>query len=364
MKDKHITISKEAATTLGLNQSVLLEALYSLLDKNKDLSIDFESILQETPFWSKDELNKTIDSLVVKGVIVKEKNKNSFYLVNKSKIKKKEISEYTDFTTPDEIFLEEEWKPNKQILNQALEYGIPEGFVMNQIQDFKHFYNEKHEKSRSWEIKFLRFVIKQWRLEEITEYKEAKRKPIKKNWTPDQEAIEILIKAGVKKEFINEEVDEFKLYWSEKGEVSDTWNSKFIAHARRQWAKFSNLIENSDKPLPITDDWTPSEDFFQVLSLTGITKDFSESCIPEFILYWKETGQSHNSWNSKFLQHVKFQWQKNMKYSEQNISLLEERIEKSWDISEVNDPSSKTINKKSQEEVSLKLKELKKKHQI
>ena len=55
-------------------------------------------------------------------------------------------------------------------------------------------------------------------------------------------------------------------------------------------------------------------------------KDFANSTIAEFILYWKETGQSHNSWNSKFLQHVKFQWQKyNQNQNAQGQNLMDKR---------------------------------------
>ena len=71
-----------------------------------------------------------------------------------------------------------------------------------------------------------------------------------------------------------------------------------------------DVNEKDDVPFKIDTDWLPNEDFYDVLTLTNIPKEFADSTLSEFILYWKETGQSHNSWNSKFLQHVKFQWQK------------------------------------------------------
>ena len=74
--------------------------------------------------------------------------------------------------------------------------------------------------------------------------------------------------------------------------------------------KTSRYKENNEIPSKIDTNWLPNEDFYDVLSLTDITREFAESTIAEFILYWKETGQSHNSWNSKFLQRIKFQWEK------------------------------------------------------
>ena len=106
----------------------------------------------------------------------------------------------------------------------------------------------------------------------------------------------------------------------------------------------------------------PNEDFYDVLSLTDISREFAESTIAEFILYWKETGQSHNSWNSKFLQHVKFQWEKfNQNQSPQIQSNIDKRIQSNWNI------SKPKLNKRDDlniEQTKLNFKKLKDKHQI
>jgi len=153
------------------------------------------------------------------------------------------------------------------------------------------------------------------------------------------------------------------LYWSERKEESDIWNSKFISHIRRQWGRLQGVNEKDDVPSKIDSKWLPNEDFYDVLTLTDIPKDFADSAIAEFILYWKETGQSHNSWNSKFLQHVKFQWQKyNQNQNAQGQNLMEKRIESSWNISEPVRNEKK--NQKVSEQTKLNLKKLKEKHQI
>ena len=35
---------------------------------------------------------------------------------------------------------------------------------------------------------------------------------------------------------------------------------------------------------------------------------FARALLPEFILFWTDSGEVHTSWNSKFLQHIKYQW--------------------------------------------------------
>ena len=349
MSDSRISFSKDVASTIGLSEAVLLEVLKESGLKGRNLN-ELQNLLS---FWTEKELTKYLKSLLSKGLVVENKTStlSSFSVKEIQTVGRRESS------------MENSWRPEKELLDQILEYGIPEEFTYAQVEDFKHLNQEKEEKNKSWGIKFLRFVIKQWRQKEATDNQKRKRKPIETNWKPEDEAREILVRSGVDNDFIDKEIPEFVLYWSEKKEESDIWNSKFIAHIRRQWGRFQNVNEKDDLPFKIDSKWLPNEDFYDVLTLTNIPKEFADSTLSEFILYWKETGQSHNSWNSKFLQHVKFQWQKqNQNLSSQDQNLMDKRIESSWNISEP------VINKKKGQKVSeqtkLNLQRLREKHQI
>ncbi len=349
MSDSRISFSKDVASTIGLSEAVLLEVLKESGLKGRNLN-ELQNLLS---FWTEKELTEYLQSLLSKGLVVENKTStlSSFSVKEIQTVDRRESS------------MENSWRPEKELLDQILEYGIPEEFTYAQVEDFKHLNQEKEEKNKSWGIKFLRFVIKQWRQKEATDNQKRKRQPIETNWKPEDEAREILVRSGVDNDFIDKEVPEFVLYWSEKKEESDIWNSKFIAHIRRQWGRFQNVNEKDDLPFKIDSKWLPNEDFYDVLTLTNIPKEFADSTLSEFILYWKETGQSHNSWNSKFLQHVKFQWQKqNQNLSSQGQNLMDKRIESSWNISEP------VINKKKDQKVSeqtkLNLQRLREKHQI
>ena len=362
MKLDSITISKEVVKTLGLNEAILLETIKNILTVSNTKEINTQQILHETTFWNLEELEEYLRSLISKGLLQKKEEK--IFLCEVQLKKEKDIpihSTYSNFENREETFLEKEWEPSLNSIEQAEEYGIPKEFVLSQLREFIQFYREKKEQNRSWDIKFLRYVVKQWRFEEIKNNIETKRKPINKDWLPDQEALKILLKAGVTTEFINKEIPEFTLYWGDRGEISDTWNSKFIAQVRRQWAKSQNLIENADLPTPISMNWLPSEDFYAVLSLTDINRDFADSSIKEFILYWKETGQSHNSWNSKFFQHVKYLWEKKLEYPGKDI---DKQIEANWGTKDQKEFSTDIPDKVSKERIKSKLKQLKDKHQI
>ena len=349
MSDSTISFSKDIASTLGLSEAVLLE----VLKKSGLEGANLKELQDFLSFWTEEEVLAHLTSLLNKGLVIENKigPLSSFSIKELQSNGRKESS------------MENSWQPEKELLDQIHEYGIPEEFTYSQVDDFKHLNQEKEEKNKSWGVKFLRFVIKQWRQKEATDNQNKKRKPIETNWKPDDEARDILVRSGVDNSFIDKEIPEFVLYWSERKEESDIWNSKFISHIRRQWGRLQGVNEKDDIPSKIDSKWLPNEDFYDVLTLTDIPKDFADGTIAEFILYWKETGQSHNSWNSKFLQHVKYQWERTNKGQTPQLSKqIDKRIESSWEI--LDSSSAKPSKKLDAETLQENFKKLKEKHQI
>ena len=72
--------------------------------------------------------------------------------------------------------MEKNWEPDAALIDQASDYGISKSFVLSQLDDFVHLHREKSDTSYSWGVKFLRFVIKKWRSQEISDFKKLKRK--------------------------------------------------------------------------------------------------------------------------------------------------------------------------------------------
>ena len=56
-------------------------------------------------------------------------------------------------------------------------------------------------------------------------------------------------------DFFNLKLKEFKIYWIERGQKKNNWNSTFIDFIRREWAKETN----SKKTIPhiIDENWYP-----------------------------------------------------------------------------------------------------------
>ena len=122
-------------------------------------------------------------------------------------------------------------------------------------------------------------------------------------WIPSIEVNEIIEMTDITPEFFDLKLKEFKIYWIERGQKKNNWNSSFIEFIRREWAKEIN--SKQVMPHIIDENWYPDEEVFDILNLSEITKDSALIYLKEFILYWKDKGTAFTTWNSKFIDHVK-----------------------------------------------------------
>ena len=131
----------------------------------------------------------------------------------------------------------------------------------------------------------------------------AGKRKLNYSWTPSVQAFEVLGMGNINKEFIENKVNEFKMYWMEKNQVRDNWNVLFVDFIRREWVKENS--ENKGLPVCIDENWLPSSDAIDILELANVSKNDALKHLKEFILYWKENGTALRSWNSKFVDFVK-----------------------------------------------------------
>jgi hypothetical protein len=66
--------------------------------------------------------------------------------------------------------------------------------------------------------------------------------PITQQWQPSLDAQQILQRAGIKPQFIQDSIPEFVLYWQENGTPQCSWSTKFLQYVKRQWAHQSKLL--------------------------------------------------------------------------------------------------------------------------
>ena len=323
--EHQISFSPSLAATIGLEEAILLHVLSALnrMDVGQHKrdylwhALSTEQINLFLPFWTVEDVQRIAKSLRDKGIVLLD----SASLVSGRQLRFAMNERQTPDLPPTSPsvpatsaqraarVLPGDWQPDEDLLELlALNHNIDRDFALQQVEDFVLYWRDRQRASHSWASKFRQHVLREWRHHQSRVHRANHAESMEQRWSPSPEALEILERAEIDAGFIEDAVPEFVLYWSERGVASDTWNSKFIAHIRRQWARFSATMKGDYEPRPINADWAPSEDVFDILRLANIDPAFARQLVPEFILFWRDAGEAHRSWNSKFLQHVKYQW--------------------------------------------------------
>jgi len=208
------------------------------------------------------------------------------------------------------------WQPSLDWIKKCQQHNVPEEFVNALIPEFVSYWRDRGQARFSWGNAFYKWALKAWREEQTRKGAYELATEMSGAWRPSIDAVGILEISGINSSFIEDAVPEFVLYWRERGMVNGAWNTKFIEHIRRQWAKFSASFGYDDTPKAITASWQPSNDCFEILALAEIDEEYARGKIPEFVLYWKDSQQVKSSWNTVFLQFIKQDWARQLKQNE------------------------------------------------
>lgn len=349
--ERALVISPSLAATIGLEEACMLSLLSDmaalrplvLRAGNHWLELDEALISRTMPFWLDHDIQRISKSLRDKGII---QLASAPYTESRCLV----VALSSDNSIPSSVtthaanaplpiiniggganLISPYWQPDSELQKQIAQYNIPDDFVRQQVPEFVTYWRERGETSHSWGAKFLKDVLHKWRNHQTDEARKSNQADrlrrdnnsetnfiqqqqetaMSAGWRPTKDALEVLVKhANISLAFVEDAIPEFVLYWQERGEVGRTWNSKFIQHVKRQWVRYSSAIENDTEPRRIPDNWQPSNDVFDVLRLANIDMQFAKQQVAEFLLFWRESNQVYASWNTKFLQHVKFHWAK------------------------------------------------------
>lgn len=228
------------------------------------------------------------------------------------------------------------WQPDRDTLMQLAQHTIPENFALEQVGEFITYWRERNEPARSWEAKFFNHVLHKWRDYQTKQSNKPQTTLMHKGWRPSEDAVDVLTRhAQINRDFVEDAIAEFVLYWREQGAACDNWNRRFRDHVTRQWAKYNAALEHDPTPRRLPDGWQPSRDVYDVLRLANIDLQFATELVPEFAIYWRDSNQVHSSWNTRFLQYVKRRWaqrsqEANQQSATRDLSLESLVTDRSW----------------------------------
>ncbi len=235
-------------------------------------------------------------------------------------------------------FISPSWTPDKETLQRIALHNIPQEFCLQQVPEFVTYWRERKETAHAWGSKFMNHVMRKWRDFETQQHAMKKVRHMQREWRPSEDAMEVLTKhASISRQFVEDAIPEFVLYWREQGSSSDNWNKKFRDHVHRQWLRYQSACEHDPTPRRLPENWRPSTDVFEVLQLANIDTTFAESLLPEFVIYHRDSNQVNSSWNTRFLQFTKKRWAsrhaqsaESTQRSTRELSIAEQLTDRSW----------------------------------
>jgi hypothetical protein len=363
--ERPLIISPTLAATIGLEESVLLHVLSELMMYRAGvlrqglnwLELDQQALLDALPFWAWIDVKRVQKSLQDLGLILIDpitgRDDSWLFAINQRLALQSEPApalqsapqsaahsapHVTPHSTPQRVpqrvpqrmaqraqkasaavsgvrtrdgsaaYISNDWQPDQEWLSLCRQHGVPDAFALSLVPGFVMYWRDRAQSRFSWGNAFYKHVLREWRMEQTRRGSAELDAPMSADWRPNPDAVSILHNAGISEAFIDDAVPEFVLYWRERGGQNGAWNTRFIEHMRRQWARYQVSVVNDGVPRPIAEDWQPSPDVFEVLRLAEIDEAFARGKVAEFVLYWRDTGQPQSSWNTRFLQFVKYSW--------------------------------------------------------
>lgn len=328
--ERPLIISPTLAATIGLEEAVLLHVLSELM-AHRDcqsrqglhwLELDQQTLLDALPFWAWIDIKRVQKNLMDLGLILVDaqtgREDSWLFAINQRA---------TDTALPvppprpvpaalntqrarqgQAAYIASDWQPDSEWLAMCRQHGVPDEFSLSLVSGFVMYWRDRAQSRFSWGNAFYKHVLREWRNQQTRRGSAALDSPMDANWLPSEDAVAILRRAGVSQAFIDDAVPEFVLYWRERGAQEGVWNTRFVEHIRRQWARYQVLGSQDGLPRPIADNWQPDAGVYDILRLAEIDEEFARARVPEFVLYWRDTGQAQASWNTRFLQYIKFAW--------------------------------------------------------
>ncbi|EAT11308.1 hypothetical protein HF888_14195 [Bermanella marisrubri] len=326
--ERMLVVSPSLAATIGLEEALMLHALNDgKQPHDENWSFINKGTLRDwLPFWQDADIKRILKSLSDKGIVHFNsppfgQSEQLFYsFEEKAPSDSKRSRNEQAFEQAKQQYkqaIHPDWRPDTETLKYIEQtLGIPKRYAQSQLQDFVFHYQSQGTLATSWSTMFIRWVNKRFKEDQahpaVFQGDAQRKQAMWDSWQPQAATLDILQKAGVEPSFIQDCVSEFVLFWMEKGEAHDTWNTKFVAWVRRQWARFSASLAHPSDPVPMQDGWEPAVEVYEILEMANIDRQFAQSLIKEFVLYWRDSNQLHTSWNSKFLQHAKHIWSKRL----------------------------------------------------
>ena len=210
LPERPLLISPTLAETIGLEETVMLQAIADLIEyrekikRNDDSSLiwikvsyrELESLLS---FWDLSEIKRIQESLQKLGMIrieaVDSKAEILLAINDQAHPKEKPKQGKQKPKTPPAIssagHIPADWQPDQNWIRLCKQHSIPEDFIKQLVPEFVNYWRDRGQSRFSWGNAFYKHVLKEWRNEQTRRGAHELASTMSADWAPSPDAMDL-----------------------------------------------------------------------------------------------------------------------------------------------------------------------------
>ncbi len=134
--------------------------------------------------------------------------------------------------------MSEQWQPQQHTSRYLRDHlGVADDFIRGCVPEFVHKWLENGGSHSGWGTIFSKHVLEQWRFIQAGIERNPTASVIDNRWRPSADCLDFLEgKCDITRQFAEQQIPEFQLYWINRREARHSWDNVFIRHVKHNWA--------------------------------------------------------------------------------------------------------------------------------
>lgn len=225
--EKYYKFEKEIAESVGIEGAIILQWIK---DNETATYIKLEKVFSGLPFWTETDLVSHLLDLHQKGLLNVDLDKKRISKESNSRSKVLQINN----KTTSRANIDNTWQPSEDVVEILTRSGINEDFINELIAEFVVYWTERPGTLVSYNSKFIEHVRLKWAQHSAEIHTKNEPSTIDSDWYPSDDCMDIIQMTGIEKEFVDQYLPEFILYWKEDGRAFVSWDVKFLDFIKRK----------------------------------------------------------------------------------------------------------------------------------
>ncbi len=176
--ERPLLFSPTLASTIGLEEAILIHHIDASISITKigpdinhnQIQTNLNYMSEKLPFWTPSAIHRILQNLLELGILTIEplptdENQLIEIKINYLKKSKAHIEENKKKSSENILGAKKisgNWRPDESIIQKLKLQGIEEKFILENIDEFVLYWQERNQASHSWGSKFMQHITRRW----------------------------------------------------------------------------------------------------------------------------------------------------------------------------------------------------------